>query len=247
MARTLTASDRRSLIRLASTLPKGSPERRTILAGLSKQASVEGETFDLMGQLSPDFGAQSAGAWVDDVTYGKRRWRNGQLVTPYRAQLSGTIEGVAVADPDTYRNALLKMAPWKEEYDNYGSKIEQIYLSRKLKNGINMNAVIFLYNVLSVSTSFHAEGLEGSLGEDLEAAGRMPEYGTPEYQKLLLRVEDLDEKFLEVFRSPPSGFTFNDDFWLWELKPTSPARDLKKAKAAMKQMLDSISKVYEVL
>lgn len=36
--KTLTASDRRSLIRLASTLPKGSKERRAILAGLSKAA-----------------------------------------------------------------------------------------------------------------------------------------------------------------------------------------------------------------
>ena len=34
MARNLTASDRKSLIRLASTMPKGSPERRAILAGL---------------------------------------------------------------------------------------------------------------------------------------------------------------------------------------------------------------------
>jgi hypothetical protein len=34
MSRTLTASDRRSLIRLASTLPAGSEERRVILAGL---------------------------------------------------------------------------------------------------------------------------------------------------------------------------------------------------------------------
>lgn len=34
MPRTLTASDRTSLIKLASTLPKGSEERRAILAGL---------------------------------------------------------------------------------------------------------------------------------------------------------------------------------------------------------------------
>ncbi len=38
MARTLTASDRKSLIRLASTLPVGSPERKAILAGLSRVA-----------------------------------------------------------------------------------------------------------------------------------------------------------------------------------------------------------------
>ena len=43
MARTLTASDRKRLIKLASTLPKGSPERKAILAGLatrSKKASM---------------------------------------------------------------------------------------------------------------------------------------------------------------------------------------------------------------
>ena len=39
MSRTLTASDRSALIRLASTLPAGSEERRAILAGLSKKAS----------------------------------------------------------------------------------------------------------------------------------------------------------------------------------------------------------------
>lgn len=38
MPRTLTAQDRASLIRLASSLPAGSPERKAILAGLSKSA-----------------------------------------------------------------------------------------------------------------------------------------------------------------------------------------------------------------
>ncbi len=38
MTRKMKASDRKSMIRLASTLPKGSPERRAILAGLSKSA-----------------------------------------------------------------------------------------------------------------------------------------------------------------------------------------------------------------
>ncbi len=39
MARTLTASDRKALIRLASTLPAGSDERRSILSGLAKSSS----------------------------------------------------------------------------------------------------------------------------------------------------------------------------------------------------------------
>ena len=37
----LTASDRRSLIRLASGMPKGSPERRAILAGLNRFAFTQ--------------------------------------------------------------------------------------------------------------------------------------------------------------------------------------------------------------
>lgn len=39
MTRKLTASDRKSLIRLASSLPKGSPKRRAILAGLQKTSA----------------------------------------------------------------------------------------------------------------------------------------------------------------------------------------------------------------
>ena len=38
MPKTLTASDRKSLIRLASSLPAGSEERRTILSGIKKKA-----------------------------------------------------------------------------------------------------------------------------------------------------------------------------------------------------------------
>lgn len=38
MSRTLTAADRSALIRRASTMPAGSPERKAILAGLQKQA-----------------------------------------------------------------------------------------------------------------------------------------------------------------------------------------------------------------
>ncbi len=40
MARTLTAADRSALIRLASTIPAGSKERKAILKGLSKSSGV---------------------------------------------------------------------------------------------------------------------------------------------------------------------------------------------------------------
>lgn len=39
MPRSLTAQDRSSLIRLASTLPAGSPERKAILAGLGRSSA----------------------------------------------------------------------------------------------------------------------------------------------------------------------------------------------------------------
>jgi len=41
MAKTLTAADRKALIRLASTMPVGSGERKAILAGLSKTSAQQ--------------------------------------------------------------------------------------------------------------------------------------------------------------------------------------------------------------
>jgi hypothetical protein len=69
MARSITASDRKSLIRLASTLPKGSPERKAILASL---AGVERGRPALAGVLKKDIdkidGADSADELKDAVT-----------------------------------------------------------------------------------------------------------------------------------------------------------------------------------
>ena len=49
MARNLTASDRKSLIRLASTMPVGSPERKATLKGLSKTKTARrGQHDDLI-------------------------------------------------------------------------------------------------------------------------------------------------------------------------------------------------------
>jgi hypothetical protein len=46
MSRTITAQDRSALIRLASALPKGSPERRAILAGLAGKQTLTGSARD---------------------------------------------------------------------------------------------------------------------------------------------------------------------------------------------------------
>ena len=45
MPRKLTASDRKNLIKLASSLPKGSPERKAILAGLKVSGSNRSKTI----------------------------------------------------------------------------------------------------------------------------------------------------------------------------------------------------------
>ena len=54
MSRTLTASDRSSLIRLASTLPKGSPERKAILNGLAKLAAPRRRATTVRTAGKPD-------------------------------------------------------------------------------------------------------------------------------------------------------------------------------------------------
>ena len=55
MSRTLTAADRSSLIRLASTMEKGSPERKAILAGLSKKGLDMVDAIDLRGGVEDSF------------------------------------------------------------------------------------------------------------------------------------------------------------------------------------------------
>lgn len=53
MSRNLTASDRKSLIKLASSLEKGSPERRAILAGLEAVGHSAGTAQSRLGAGRP--------------------------------------------------------------------------------------------------------------------------------------------------------------------------------------------------
>ena len=77
MSRPLTASDRHSLIRLASTMPAGSAERRAILAGLKKAShkpvfaykATDGKWY-LAASVSPNWdGAEGVGPFrsLDDI------------------------------------------------------------------------------------------------------------------------------------------------------------------------------------
>ena len=70
MPRSLTAQDRSSLIRLASSLPVGSAERKAILAGLRK-TSGEGASSEVGPKLSADVAkydmAEALSKWGADV------------------------------------------------------------------------------------------------------------------------------------------------------------------------------------
>lgn len=50
--RTLTASDRQALIKLASSLPKGDPTRRAVLAGLVNKTATSGVFSIRAGQIA---------------------------------------------------------------------------------------------------------------------------------------------------------------------------------------------------
>ena len=65
MSRNLTAQDRSSLIRLASTLPVGSAERKAILAGLAQTKQASGE-INVPGKHIRDSAMVSENARVYD-------------------------------------------------------------------------------------------------------------------------------------------------------------------------------------
>lgn len=72
MSRSLTASDRASLIRLASSLPAGSAERKAILAGL--QAAGPERNIDKSASFSPN-AMEALSAPADAGTMrGAKKW-----------------------------------------------------------------------------------------------------------------------------------------------------------------------------
>ena len=70
MSRTLTAADRSALIRLASTMPVGSTERRAILAGLSHKATETINRLAMSGHMpdnAPDWVKSSKSKRLESV------------------------------------------------------------------------------------------------------------------------------------------------------------------------------------
>jgi len=81
MPRSLTAQDRSALIRLASSLPPGSPERRAILGGLSKasgdsqnNARSSVASGEVGPKLSADIASHDAGDEVGSLAAALAKW-----------------------------------------------------------------------------------------------------------------------------------------------------------------------------
>ena len=109
MARSLTASDRAGLIRLASSLPKRSPERRAILAGLKKLADMEvtQKDIDQAGRLSGvdpamakylvDSGLEDGDVADDRVKVSKASFPAGKLKPSQTSMVLDKSLGMAIA------------------------------------------------------------------------------------------------------------------------------------------------------
>ena len=74
MAKILTATDRKSLIRLASTMAVGSPERRAILAGLKKVKAATNYDREILALIHEDRRVKSG--WEREVSKAYRTLDN---------------------------------------------------------------------------------------------------------------------------------------------------------------------------
>mgnify|MGYP006892407737 CR=1 FL=1 len=107
MSKTLTATDRKNLIRLASSLPSGDKSRRTILAGLKKVAEEGAVSEYELRMLAPS--KVPAGAGHGPGEFGRKIEKDGFgfLGLPYKV----TVE----SDPNHSTDSLYVMDPSKVE------------------------------------------------------------------------------------------------------------------------------------
>lgn len=80
MAKTLTAADRKSLIRLASTMVVGSPERKAILAGLGRMVPASDEVKQVLKEVARYFKGRGM-----DVDLETRLWVELNIVDPWES------------------------------------------------------------------------------------------------------------------------------------------------------------------
>jgi hypothetical protein len=120
MSRTLTAADRSALIRLASTLPAGSEERKAILAGLKGASQNEKTAY------SDKFGLRFDFTWDFSFT-------TVPIDPPYNQTYSGWILMKKPGYAKAYRAAM-------DYIRNNRSKIERMTKSKDVLDAINDHA-----------------------------------------------------------------------------------------------------------
>ena len=116
MSRRLTASDRSALIRLASTMPAGSDERRAILSGLrairvAQREYHVGQRVTLMdeGYFKPSDGRYSE--WLNAGTKGVITGDGGDWKGPYYLITVNVTPGKYADDPTPYKRTYTVPAP----------------------------------------------------------------------------------------------------------------------------------------
>lgn len=112
MSRTLTASDRKTLIRLASELPPSSLDRRVILSTLAHTGAKTAEKMDTnvslvsyVDKVRRDFAEVTAGVILRSAARGKgtvtsHNWNNLSEVYANVAAEDGTTVSITVAIPN---------------------------------------------------------------------------------------------------------------------------------------------------
>jgi len=116
MSKTLTASDRKSLIRLASSLPAGSPERRAILAGLQKGAALLGPRGEDLESLDHRYDQRTAVRLADAFSFALGRGignipMSGDILTQSKRELI-SIDAVGDDPKDPTHAVWLTIEPW---------------------------------------------------------------------------------------------------------------------------------------
>ena len=110
MSRKLTASDRKNLIRLASEMPKGSDERKAILAGLASLKKTSGfgrEEEQGLRLLLREFFNTSQGSPSDVSSRDKAQLKRliGELVAEGVSMEDDVIEAIAHGDDYSFELA----------------------------------------------------------------------------------------------------------------------------------------------
>ena len=128
MSRSLTASDRASLIRLASSLPVGSAERKTVLAGL-KKVSEEVQSYDASADLRSALQAEARKIWGGEYSTDARKdtlyfvlrgaedlWRGGSNWSSFKELQAQREDGDVSNFFSAAERILKKLGPGAEYY-----------------------------------------------------------------------------------------------------------------------------------